>query len=60
MKMNRIFSIVKFSWHSLRVNYHQALLEGCLDGQLKKKLKEKITYHEMKMVHLINKKTTLP
>jgi hypothetical protein len=54
MKMNNVFSEVKIKWHSLRVHYNKALLDGCLDNQLKNKLKQKIAYHEMKMVHLLN------
>ncbi|MEG9295846.1 hypothetical protein V6B33_05250 [Mangrovibacillus sp. Mu-81] len=53
MKMRKMFSNMKLKWHSLRVLYNQALLEGCLDCQLKKKLKQKIEYHEMKMIHLL-------
>jgi hypothetical protein len=58
MKLNKFISKLKLTWHSLRVNYHHALLEGCIDGQLKKKLQEKISYHEMKMKYLLNEKAT--
>jgi hypothetical protein len=59
MKMKSMFSEVKLKWHSLRVHYNQALLDGCLDCHLKKKLKQKIAYHEMKMIHLINGRAPL-
>jgi hypothetical protein len=53
MKLNNMLSKLKLAWHSLRMHYHQALMEGCLDGQLKKKLQQKKIYHEMKMIHIL-------
>lgn len=49
MKYNKYLSALKFKWHSMKIHYHQALLEGCLDSQIKRKLHQKITYHEMKL-----------
>jgi hypothetical protein len=52
MKLTRFLSQMKIKWHSLRIHYNLVLLEGCLDCQIKKKLQEKITYHEMKLNNL--------
>jgi hypothetical protein len=49
MKINIFFSQCRFRWHTLRMHYHRALLDGCLDYKLKKKIKKKIMYHEMKL-----------
>ncbi|WP_175990177.1 hypothetical protein [Bacillus sp. Marseille-Q1617] len=49
MKLKRLLSQLKFWWHSIRVHYHQALLDSCLDCRLQKKIQQKIMYHEMKL-----------
>ncbi|WP_171051020.1 hypothetical protein [Bacillus sp. BHET2] len=49
MKVIQLFVQMKCTWHSLRIHYNRVLLEGCLDCQIKKKLQEKIEYHEMKL-----------
>lgn len=52
MKMKKMMFQLKFRWHSIRMHYHQALLESCLDCQLKKKIHQKIMYHEMKLKNI--------
>ncbi|WP_064093127.1 hypothetical protein [Rossellomorea aquimaris] len=53
MKMNKgLLPELKYKWHLIRIHYHQVLLEGCLDCQIKEKLKGKITYHKMKLENL--------
>jgi hypothetical protein len=49
MKVRQLFVQMKCKWHFLRIHYNRVLLEGCLDCQIKKKLQEKIKYHEMKL-----------
>ncbi len=44
-----VFSVLRFKWHSIRIYYHQVLLEGCLDPHMKSKLQQKISYHQMKL-----------
>ncbi|OIU69709.1 hypothetical protein BHE18_01970 [Rossellomorea aquimaris] len=50
MKKSGYFLTLKIKWHSLRLTYHYALLECCLDWKLKQKLQESIHYHEMKLL----------
>ncbi|SCC21873.1 hypothetical protein GA0061094_3173 [[Bacillus] enclensis] len=52
MKMKKMMFQLRFRWHSIRVRYHQALLESCLDSQLKQKIQQKIIYHEMKLKNI--------
>lgn len=33
----------------MRIHYHKALLEGCLDSRIQSKLQQKIFYHQMKL-----------
>lgn len=49
MKILGILPKMKRKWHSLRIHYNRVLLQDCLDCRLKKKLQEKISYHEMKL-----------
>ncbi|MEL3970884.1 hypothetical protein AAEO50_01215 [Rossellomorea oryzaecorticis] len=49
MKLKILISQCEFWWHSIRMHYHQALLDSCLDCRLKKKIQQKIMYHEMKL-----------
>ncbi|MCA1065278.1 hypothetical protein LCL98_17800 [Rossellomorea aquimaris] len=52
MKKSGFMSQMKRKWHSLRIHYNLVLLDGCLDCRMKKKLQEKISYHEMKLNNL--------
>lgn len=36
-------------WHRVRYNYFALLYEDCLDEEIRRKLKEKIEYHERKL-----------
>ncbi len=52
--MKKFILHLQMKWHTFRVTYNHALLAGCLDHQLKKKLQEKIQYHEMKLINGMN------
>ncbi|MBP1962296.1 hypothetical protein [Paenibacillus aceris] len=39
----------KRTWHRFWRNYHLVLLEGCLDENISRDLKRKITYHEHRL-----------
>jgi hypothetical protein len=52
--MRKMHLKVKTKWHTIGVGYYEMLLEGCLDSQLRHKLKKKISYHKLKMGQLIN------
>jgi hypothetical protein len=41
---------LELKWHTFKVSYNHALLSGCLDQQMKVKLRQKIKYHEMKLI----------
>lgn len=44
-----LLSKILYSWHFIRMNYHQELLESCLDYKLKEELRKKIDYHKKKI-----------
>jgi hypothetical protein len=43
-----LISKILYVWHHIRRNYHQELLESCLDRNLKAKLRNKLDYHKKK------------
>jgi len=49
MRINLSMSKFKMKWHFFRLGYHELLLEGCLDFEIKHKLQRKISYHKMKI-----------
>ena len=56
MKVSQTLSLFKLKWHTLRVNYHHSLLNDCLDGEIEKKLRRKLVYHETKVDYLLDEK----
>ncbi|NQD68184.1 hypothetical protein HP456_19950 [Bacillus haikouensis] len=52
--MKKILLNLELKWHTFKVSYNHALLAGCLDHQLKVKLRQKIKYHEMKLMNRLN------
>jgi hypothetical protein len=36
-------------WHSYRANYHEILIDDCLDETLRKTLINKLNYHKQKL-----------
>ncbi len=47
-----LISKMLYAWHYVRRNYHEELIESCLDYKLKAKLRNKYEYHEEKLVQL--------
>ncbi|TWD98941.1 hypothetical protein FB550_108198 [Neobacillus bataviensis] len=47
-----LISKIHYKWHIMRKNYHQLLLDSCLDYNLKNKITKKITYHDEKIKQL--------
>jgi hypothetical protein len=52
MNINLFLSKSKREWHIFRLRYHEILLDGCLDYDLKSKIERKISYHRMKITTL--------
>jgi hypothetical protein len=46
-------SKILYRWHKIRKNYHQELLDCCLDNKLKAELRSKFEYHKNKVDQLI-------
>lgn len=46
---------IKLMWHTIRVRYHEILIQDCLDEGLKESLKIKLNYHRSKMTNLMVK-----
>ncbi|HWO98116.1 MAG TPA: hypothetical protein VNM45_17655 [Bacillus sp. (in: firmicutes)] len=42
-------SKILVTWHTMRAYFHELLLEGCLDEDIKKQLQAKIKYHRDKL-----------
>lgn len=47
MNINLFWAKFKREWHFFRMRYHELLLAGCLDYELKIKLQRKISYHRL-------------
>lgn len=41
-----------YTWHHIRRNYHEELIESCIDSNLKAKLHNKLNYHTEKLTEL--------
>ncbi|MGD6968607.1 hypothetical protein ACQCVP_19485 [Rossellomorea vietnamensis] len=37
-------------WHNFMVGYNKTILEGCLDKDLRTKIRSKIEYHRLKVI----------
>lgn len=44
-----VISMILYKWHYIRLQYHEFLLEGCLDERIKHNLIKKIKYHQIKL-----------
>jgi hypothetical protein len=49
MRIYLFMSKFKLKWHFFQLGYHELLLQGCLDFEIKNKLRRKISYHKMKI-----------
>lgn len=45
-------SKIFLAWHTISTRYHEALLNGCLDNELNKNIRNKIKYHQNKIQEL--------
>ncbi|MDQ0232741.1 hypothetical protein [Metabacillus malikii] len=51
-----LISKLLYSWHYIRKNYHEELLDSCLDRKLKEQLHSKFKYHQYKLEQLSTKR----
>jgi hypothetical protein len=45
-----LFSKIRTFWHNFMLGYNQTILEGCLDEELKEKIRNKIDHHRLKLI----------
>ncbi|MGF2618006.1 hypothetical protein ACQUWN_20700 [Rossellomorea aquimaris] len=41
---------IRSFWHNFLLGYNKTILEGCLDEEMKVKIKNKIEYHRLKVI----------
>jgi hypothetical protein len=44
---------LRIKWHTIRINYLELLLDSCLNSIIQTKLKQKITYHNNRLIDLV-------
>ncbi|MEH7239430.1 hypothetical protein [Bacillus sp. JJ1562] len=54
--MLKIYRYAKYKWHRLHFSMNKAILSGCKDERLIKKLEQKMNYHEQTALMLLVKR----
>jgi hypothetical protein len=48
-------SKILFCWHDLRKNYHEELINCCIDNKIKAELIKKLEFHKKKVDQILSK-----
>jgi hypothetical protein len=52
MAIKRNITKLRIKWHTVRINYLEQLLASCLNSIVQTKLKQKINYHNNRLIDL--------
>ena len=53
-----LISKIIYGWHYIRMNYHEELLDSCLDHRIKAELQYKYKYHEHRLEQISTEKAS--
>lgn len=53
MEIETNITKLRIKWHTVRINYLEQLLDSCLNSMIQTELKQKITYHNDRLIDLV-------